>query len=68
MSGANASDSIYYVDASSGAVNIEAILRRMDADGYTGYCSLEPHTTRQNAIDCIHKEVKFLCGTGIVEL
>lgn len=68
MSGFNSSEYIYYLDAASGAVNIEAILRRMSADGYKGYCSLEPHTTRQNAIDCIHKEVKFLCGTGFVEL
>lgn len=68
MSGLHAAERIYYLDAASGAVNIEAILRRMAADGYDGFCALEPHTTRQKAIDCIRREVGFLCGTGMVAL
>jgi len=60
LSGTFAGTSIYYLEAGTGAVNIDGLLDRLDSDGYDGYCVLEPHTTRQNAIDCIQKEVAYL--------
>lgn len=58
---------IYYCEAKDGVVNIDGLLRRLAADGYDFMCTLEPHTTRQNAIDCIHNEVAYLKGTGLFE-
>ena len=60
LSRENTGGYIYYLDAQSGAVNIDGLLTRLDDDGYDGYGSLEPHTTRQRAIDCIKKEVAWL--------
>jgi sugar phosphate isomerase/epimerase len=60
LSRENTGGYIYYLEAKSGAVNIDGLLNRLWDDGYEGYCSLEPHTTRQRAIDCIHKEVAYL--------
>jgi sugar phosphate isomerase/epimerase len=60
LSRENSGGYIYYLEAKSGAVNIDGLLNRLWEDGYDGYCSLEPHTTRQRAIDTIHKEVAYL--------
>jgi len=60
MSRENTGTHIYYLEAKSGAVNIDGLLNRLFEDGYEGYCSLEPHTTRQRAIDCIKSEVAYL--------
>lgn len=60
MARENTDSYIYYLEAKSGAVNIDGLLNRLHDDGYDGYCSLEPHTTRQRAIDTIKKEVAYL--------
>ena len=56
---------IYYCEAKDGVVNIDGLLRRLSEDGYDWMCTLEPHTTRDNAITCIHNEVAYLMGTGL---
>jgi len=65
MSRDYAESRIYYLEAKSGAVNIDGLVHRLKADGYAGYCTLEPHTTRQKAIDCIKSEVAYLRAKGI---
>lgn len=58
---------IYYCEAKDGAVNIDGLIRRLDADGYEGMCTLEPHTTRENAIKAIYAEVEYLRATGLFD-
>ncbi|WNX84249.1 sugar phosphate isomerase/epimerase family protein [Agathobaculum sp. NTUH-O15-33] len=58
---------IYYCEAKDGVVNIDGLVHRLAADGYDGLCTLEPHTTRENAIAAIHGEVKYLRATGLFE-
>jgi sugar phosphate isomerase/epimerase len=53
----------YYTDTQSGAVNMDGVLKRFYEDGYNGYCTLEPHTTRENAIDCIKRDLAYLNQT-----
>lgn len=58
---------IYYCEAKDGVVNIDGLVHRLAADGYDFMCTLEPHTTRENAIAAIHGEVKYLRATGLFE-
>lgn len=58
---------IYYCEAKDGVVNIDGLVHRLADDGYDGMCTLEPHTTRENAIKAIHNEVKYLHGMGLFE-
>ncbi|WP_283674994.1 sugar phosphate isomerase/epimerase family protein [Butyricicoccus sp. Marseille-Q5471] len=58
---------IYYCEAKDGVVNINGLVHRLAVDGYDGLCTLEPHTTRENAIEAIHGEVKYLRATGLFE-
>ena len=58
---------IYYCEAKDGVVNIDGLVHRLAADGYDYMCTLEPHTTRENAIAAIHGEVKYLRATGLFE-
>lgn len=58
---------IYYCEAKDGVVNIDGLVHRLAADGYDGLCTLEPHTTRENAITAIRGEVKYLRATGLFE-
>lgn len=58
---------IYYCEAKDGVVNIDGLVHRLAADGYDYMCTLEPHTTRENAIQAIHGEVKYLRATGLFE-
>jgi sugar phosphate isomerase/epimerase len=68
MTGLREGELLYYMSAGEGAVPIDAIARRLNADGYKGYVSLEPHTERERAIDCIKKEVKFLTENKYAEV
>ncbi len=61
----NSNKRIYYVESSAGAVNINGLAHRLYEDGYQGYCCLEPHTSRQRAIDTIKKEVQYFKGMSI---
>lgn len=58
---------IYYCEAKDGVVNIDGLVHRLAADGYDFMCTLEPHTTRENAIRAIHKEVQYLRSMGLFE-
>lgn len=58
---------IYYCEAKDGVVNIDGLVHRLAADGYDGLCTLEPHTTRENAIQAIYGEVKYLRAMGLFE-
>lgn len=58
---------IYYCEAKDGVVNIDGLVHRLAADGYTYMCTLEPHTTRENAIAAIRGEVRYLRATGLFE-
>jgi len=58
---------IYYCEAKDGVVNIDGLVHRLAKDGYQGMCTLEPHTTRENAIAAIRSEVKYLRATGLFE-
>ena len=51
---------IYYTETKSGTVNMDGILNQLHEDGYNGYCTLEPHTSRQNAINCIKNDLAYL--------
>lgn len=58
---------IYYCEAKDGVVNIDGLVHRLAQDGYQGMCTLEPHTTRENAIRAIHGEVRYLRATDLFE-
>ncbi|MGI6007236.1 MAG: sugar phosphate isomerase/epimerase family protein [Ruminococcus sp.] len=61
------SGTIYYCEAKDGVVNIDGLVRRLSDDGYEGMCTLEPHTTRENAIKAIYGEVAYLRATGLFD-
>ena len=58
---------IYYPYASDGAVNIDGLLRRLEKDGYTGFCTMEPHTTPEKCLDFYREETAYLRERGIKE-
>ena len=62
--GSLAGQFIYYPTADDGAVHTEGILRRLAKDGYSGFCTLEPHTTPQLCIEYYAAETRYLYGTG----
>ena len=45
FSGSLEPGSIYYPPIPEGAVNIAGLAQRLATDGYTGYCTIEPHTS-----------------------
>lgn len=55
---------IYYPVLSEGAVNIDGLLRRLQKDGYDGYCTLEPHTTPENIETYYERDTAYLRGLG----
>jgi sugar phosphate isomerase/epimerase len=57
----------YYTQTKSGAVNMDGVLNRLREDGYDGYCTLEPHTSRQNALDCIKNDLAYLSKSNYFE-
>jgi sugar phosphate isomerase/epimerase len=58
---------IYYTTTKDGAVNTHGLLRRLSSDGYEGYCTLEPHTTRENSIKAIREEIAYMKDSGLFE-
>jgi len=64
MTGAFASNNIYYPPIPEGAVNIDGLLLRLERDGYDGFCVLEPHTTAENAEGYYFQEVGYLRNRG----
>ena len=65
MTGMFAGNDIYYPYASDGAVNIDGLLRRLEKDGYTGFCTMEPHTTPEKCLDFYREETAYLRERGI---
>ena len=57
----------YYTETKSGAVNMDGVLNRLHEDGYAGYCTLEPHTSRQNALKCIKNDLAYLSKSNYFE-
>lgn len=51
---------IGYVALPEAAFNVEGILRRLAADGYRGYLTLEPHVERDQAVRFYQIEVPYL--------
>lgn len=64
MTGRLSSHSIYYPKLYEGAVNMDGLLRRLEQDGYNGYCVLEPHTPPEYAEDYFRGETAYLRGKG----
>ncbi len=64
MTGLLAGEEIYYPFAGDGSVNIHGLLRRLKADGYNGYCSLEPHTDPELCEKYYREETEYLYETG----
>lgn len=67
LSGVFAPGRIYYTLAEDGTVNISGILARLKRDGYEGFCTLEPHTTRQQALAYYEPELRYLRGLSVFE-
>ncbi|HWQ78153.1 MAG TPA: sugar phosphate isomerase/epimerase family protein [Anaerovoracaceae bacterium] len=64
MSGANSGRSIYYPMMGTGILNIYGLIRRIKADGYEGWCTLEPHTTPELWHTYIQAEISYLKETN----
>lgn len=67
MTGAAEGHDIYYPLAGDGAVNIEGLLRRLEQDGYDGYCTLEPHTTPELCLEYYRGETDYLKMLGYLK-
>lgn len=64
MSGANSDHSIYYPMMGTGILNITGLVNRIKADGYKGWCTLEPHTTPELWHTYIKAEISYLKATN----
>ncbi len=64
MTRSNTGKHIYYPTVDKGAVNISGLLERLKNDGYSGYCTLEPHTSRDIALKYYLEETKYLKNLG----
>jgi sugar phosphate isomerase/epimerase len=58
---------IYYTKTKDGVLNMHGLLRQLAFDGYEGFCTLEPHTTRENSIEAIMEEISYMKCTGLFE-
>lgn len=64
MTGLLEGETVYYPVASDGAVNIDGMIRRLEKDGYRGYCSLEPHTIPELCLKYYKAETQYLRERG----
>jgi sugar phosphate isomerase/epimerase len=67
MSGRLAGHKIYYTLPSQGAVNIIGLLERLQADGYAGYFTLEPHSVLENILPYYESAVPLARSFASVE-
>ena len=68
MSGLYAPAPIQYTTILEGAVNIPALLTRLEQDGeYTGVCTLEPHTTPEHVEEFYARESAWLRSLGFFQ-
>jgi len=56
---------IHYCPLPDGAVNIEGLLAQLRADGYRGFCTLEPHVPPEQVERFYHIEVSYLRRRGV---
>jgi sugar phosphate isomerase/epimerase len=60
MSGTNTGKHIYYPTVANGAVNIDGLLKRLQLDGYEGFCTIEPHTIPRLVEAYYEEEITYL--------
>ena len=65
MSGYHEPAPIQYTPLPDGAVNIVGLISRLEEDGYTGLCSLEPHTTPELVEKFYAREISYLHKLGL---
>lgn len=51
---------IGYTSIPDGVVNADGVLRRLAQDGYTGYVTLEPHVSAEQALDYYRIDVPYV--------
>lgn len=51
---------MYYTSVDMGVVNINAIVTRLDNDGYQGYCTLEPHVRTELFENYLYHDNEYL--------
>lgn len=60
------SNFIFYSPVTDGAVNIEGLLRSLKKDGYSGFCTLEPHVRSfEKLMEYYQIEIEYLHEKGI---
>ncbi|WP_028611579.1 sugar phosphate isomerase/epimerase family protein [Paenibacillus harenae] len=64
MTGPLAPNYIYYPTLPEGAVNIDGMLDRLSKDGYSGYCTIEPHTKPELAEHYLQVETAYVRERG----
>jgi len=67
LTGSRAPGAIYYPPLPDGAVNIAGLADRLHADGYDGYCTIEPHTSVAWADHYFRIETDYLRRLGVFE-
>jgi sugar phosphate isomerase/epimerase len=67
MSGRPSSEEeyIYYPIMGKGFMNNHELLKRLQEDGYSGWCTLEPHAPPELWHDYIRTEISYLKNTGL---
>lgn len=65
LSGPNAPGKIYYTLLEEGCVNMHDLLHRLQKDGYDGYCTLEPHSIREEILAYYEPELEYLRRTNL---
>ena len=67
LSGMHSPGNIYYTLAEEGSVNICGLLLSLHRGGYRGYCTLEPHTTREEILKYYGPELAYLRKIPVFE-
>lgn len=60
MTGKLRGECIYYPTVSDGAVNVGGIIRRLQKDGYDGFCILEPHVALERYREYYKVETDYM--------
>ncbi|WNR42854.1 sugar phosphate isomerase/epimerase family protein [Paenibacillus roseipurpureus] len=64
MTGSLAPNYIYYPPLPEGTVNMDGVLARLEKDGYTGFCIIEPHTKPELAEHYLQVETAYVRERG----
>jgi sugar phosphate isomerase/epimerase len=65
MSGYHSDHSIYYTLPDQGAVNITGLINRLKQDQYSGFITLEPHSTLENVMAYYEIAIPLMRSLGI---